>query len=264
MGRKPGSVKALQYLIERGIEIAVVVTLPRSFHTTHKERLADMAHYYGIPVANDKDLYNYLSEKDEKNREKYNFKLDDIDLVISYLFWLRIQQPLIDLPKFGCINFHPAPLPDFKGTFGYNHAIYEGLTSWGVSAHHVIYEFDAGDIIKDFRFDIDPINETTISLEQKSQKFLFELFKSVIHDFILTRTLARRVNEGGRYIPYEELKKIRKINFDDPHDLIDRKIRASWYPPYNGAYIRINGKKYSVINEEIIRRIGNLYHRKKL
>ena len=61
----------------------------------------------------------------------------DVDLVISFLFWNRIREPLISLGRVGCLNFHPAPLPDLRGVGGYNVAVLEGLREWGVSCHFV-------------------------------------------------------------------------------------------------------------------------------
>ncbi len=52
----------------------------------------------------------------------------------------------------GCLNFHPAPLPDFRGLGGYNVAILEGLPEWGVSSHFVDEHFDTGDLVDVERF----------------------------------------------------------------------------------------------------------------
>ena len=38
--------------------------------------------------------------------------LGQIDLAVSYLYWRKIRKPLIEGPNYGCINFHPAILPD--------------------------------------------------------------------------------------------------------------------------------------------------------
>jgi len=261
MGRKPGACKGLDYLVQKGIDVVAVVTLPKSSHSIYTDRLADTASNYGIPIASVDDVYRYLNESQCKDKAYYGFSLENIDLVISYLFLKRIKKPLIDLPRIGCINFHPAPLPDFKGVFGYNFAIYENLHSWGVSAHYVDEGFDAGDIIKVFRFDIDPKKETTFSLEQKAQQFLYHLFESVIDEVCETGTLPRYPNEGVRYIRASDFEELRRIKLSDSHDEIDRKIRASWYPPYAGAFIEINGKKYTVINEQILEDIGQKYHK---
>ena len=80
----------------------------------------------------------------------------DVDVVISFLFWKLIREPLISLGRVGCLNFHPAPLPDFRGVGGYNVAILEGLSSWGVSCHFVDERFDTGDVVEVERFPIDP------------------------------------------------------------------------------------------------------------
>ena len=34
--------------------------------------------------------------------------------------------------------------------------------------------------------------------------------------------------------------------------LLDVKIRAFWFPPYDGAYIEKNGKKYTLVDKEIL------------
>ena len=85
----------------------------------------------------------------------------------------------LSLPKLGIINFHPAILPEYKGTAGYNVAILEGRSDWGVSAHYVDAEIDTGEIIDVSMFPISKDEETAYSLEKKSQNYLFEQFIKV-------------------------------------------------------------------------------------
>src|SRR3989339_646847 len=153
LGRKPLAYEAIKYLLCEGYTIKYVI-------------LDSLRYCYGIPVeTNDKTLYSLISKKSQK--------IANIDLVVSYLYWRRIKQPLIDLPRYGCINFHPAPLPDYKGRAGYNTAILDGRKKYGVSAHYITDErFDAGPIIKVTEFPIDE-NENAYTLEEKSQKQLF-------------------------------------------------------------------------------------------
>jgi len=42
---------------------------------------------------------------------------------------------------------------------------------------------------------------------------------------------------------------------DLENDDIDLKIRAFWFPPYNGAYIEVKGNKYTLINNFILRQL---------
>ena len=35
-----------------------------------------------------------------------------------------------------------------------------------------------------------------------------------------------------------------------------KKIRAFWFPPYDGAYVEINGQKYTLINRQLLEEIA--------
>ena len=260
MGRKPAACEGLKHLIEKGIDVAVVVAPPSNQPVHWENRLLDTAKYYGIPTATDEDLYHCI----EKVRVKdYKFDLKDVDLVISFLFWKRIRKPLIQLPKIGCINFHPAPLPDFRGFSPYSFAIYDNITSWAVTAHFVDESFDTGDIIKSRQFDINATRETAFSLEQNSQKFLLELFYEVIGEVMDKGSLPRTPQGGGRYRTKKDFERLRKIQPDDTLEEIERKIRAFWYPPYMGASVGIGSEEYTLINERLLEEIGEKYHKKQ-
>ena len=87
-----------------------------------------------------------------------------IDLIISYGFKNLIKEPLISMPKIGCINFHPAPLPDWRGMGGvFNFALYEQVSEWGVSSHFVDNSFDTGDLIKVNNFKINSKNDNQLN-----------------------------------------------------------------------------------------------------
>ena len=49
------------------------------------------------------------------------------------------------------------------------------------------------------------------------------------------------------------MEEMKKVNLHD--DDIDLKIRAFWFPPYNGAYLEVNGRKYTLINEFILEQL---------
>ena len=55
---------------------------------------------------------------------------------------------------------------------------------------------------------------------------------------------------AGVYISRREMERLKVV--DPNHDDLDLKIRAFWFPPYHGAYIVRNGKKYTLVNEEIL------------
>ena len=258
MGRKPTASEGLKHLIQKRVTVVVVVAPPKDQPVHWKNRLSDTAESYGIPTASDEDLYRYLREG---NRKDYTFSLEDIDLVISVLFWKRIKRPLIELPKIGCINFHPAPLPEYRGFAPYSFGIYENQSHWGVSAHFVDETFDTGDIIKTRTFKIDPRQETAFSLEQKSQVFLLELFDEVIDELLQKGTLPRAPQDIGRLRTKEDFENLRRIQSGDTAEEIERKVRAFWYPPYSGAAVEIGGREYTLVSEELLEELGKKYHK---
>jgi methionyl-tRNA formyltransferase len=120
MGKcKRSAARALEWLVDQGVEVAAVVASEPDPWTRAEQRLDLVAARRALPLVSDEELNAAPPE--------------DVDLVISFLFWKRIREPLLSLGRIGCLNFHPAPLPDLRGLGGYNVAILEGLPDWGES-----------------------------------------------------------------------------------------------------------------------------------
>ena len=118
MGKhKRSAARALDWLAAQGCEIAAVGQPPEPDGPRAEQRLDLAAERHGLPLADD----------DGAAREPP----EDVDVVISFLFPKLIREPLLSLGRIGCLNFHPAPLPDFRGLGGYNVAILEGLRRVG-------------------------------------------------------------------------------------------------------------------------------------
>ena len=156
MGKhKRSVVGGLEHLLATGWEVAAVVAPPPDESAAPEQRLDLAARRAGLPLASDDDLYAAIESPHASELD-----LTAIDTVLSFLFWNRIRKPLIDLADAGCLNFHPAPLPDMRGIGGYNVAILEDWPEWGVSAHFVDETFDTGDVVRVDRF---PISRSTFA-----------------------------------------------------------------------------------------------------
>lgn len=158
-----------------------------------------------------------------------------VDYVISYLYPKKLKLPFLSLP---CINFHSAPLPEYRGFAPYTFGILDGVKEWGVSAHFMDEHFDTGDIIKVRRFPIDPDAETAYSLEQKSQLEMLELFKEIMIAIAQGKELPRiKQPRDGRYNSKADFERLRMIVDSDTPEMVKRKMRAFYYPPHEGAYL---------------------------
>lgn len=241
MGRKPVAAAVLSKIYEdprcKVIGVLTDSHLADSVTTERAEQL-------GVPVLDYHDVMQAVHSGDFK-----------FDLALSVLYWRKLSRPLIEASKHGVINFHPAPLPDYKGVGGYNLAILHGLRQWAVSAHYVDEEIDTGEIIRVDPFAINLERETAQSLERKSVTALEHLIDAVMEDFLSEpRKLASSPNIGGVYLSRPEMEDLKRI--DPENDDVDRKVRAFWFPPYSGAYIEIGGRQYTLVNDVILQELG--------
>jgi methionyl-tRNA formyltransferase len=243
MGKsKRSAVRALDWLVERGVEVAAVVA-PEPDETLHEQQRLDLAaRRHALRVVAEQELCDDPP--------------DDVDVVVSFLFWNLIREPLLSLGRVGCLNFHPAPLPDYRGVGGYNVAILEGLSSWGVSCHFVDERFDTGDLVEVERFAIDEQAETALSLDRKSQDHLLALFERVLQRVLDGEPLARSPQGEGRYVSRSEFDQLRVVR---PGDDLARKLRAFWYPPWPGAVIELDGRRLTLVDERLLAEVAAAY-----
>lgn len=223
---------ALQYLIDTRVEIVRAVIRKTDYE------LQTICCINNIIMCKEEDL---LSD--------YRKGKLDVDYIISF-YWKRIGCDILQIPDKGSINFHPGPLPEARGS-GYHIAILENWGYWGVTAHFMDKELDTGAIIECRRF---PIADEIINrdLVQIAHKQLLLLFKDIVNMILENKCFSAVLQENGRYFSLMDLENRKQICESDSIEEIDRKIRAFWNPPYNGAQIEIKGKNYTIINEDIL------------
>jgi methionyl-tRNA formyltransferase len=243
MGKsKRSAVRALDLLVERGVEVAAVVAPEPDRWTREPQRLDLAARRHGLQLVHDAALYADPPA--------------GVDVVISFLYWRLIREPLISLGRIGCLNFHPAPLPDFRGLGGYNIAVLEGLREWGVSCHFVDERFDTGDLVEVERFPIDPGEHTAFSLDLESGERLVGLFERLIERLLAGEELPREPQGDGRYVSRDEFERLRVVR---PGDDLERKLRAFWYPPHPGAVLEVDGRLVTLVDERLLAEVADAY-----
>lgn len=112
------------------------------------------------------------------------YENESFELGISYGYNRKITNPLLSIPKKGFVNFHPTPLPEYRGNLGMLRAIENKVMRWGVTCHFMDEGLDTGDIIKVKYFDLHERPTSTDELSAISHYFMFSLFKEIIPDII--------------------------------------------------------------------------------
>jgi len=247
LGKKPASVIALSILLDRGWKVQYVV-VARNFDLSWYggQNLEQMALERGIKVVSQAEL-----PRDTK-----------ADFVISYQFPNLVKPDVLALAGRAAINFHAGPLPAFGGWAFYNLAILENVSVYGCTCHHMDESFDTGPLLKVRTFPIDARNETAFSLEARAQQEMLHLFVDVCELAETERDLPVEPQDRKkiRYLNRQQMEALKEIPADADAETIDRYARAFWYPPYQGAYIKFDGKRVEVIPNIARQQLGFVLH----
>jgi len=236
MGKhKRSTVRALSWLAAQDCEIVAVASQPPDAEAHDSQRVDLAAERLGLTVTDDATLHAEPPT--------------GVDVVLSFLHPRLIREPLLSVGRLGCLNFHPAPLPDFRGVGGYNLAILEALEEWGVSCHFVDASLDTGDLVEVERFPIDREGATALSLDIDTQEWLAGLFERVVGRLLSGEELPRSPQGEGRYVSQEEFERLRVIRAGDD---LERKLRAFWYPPHPGALVEVDGRLLTVVDGQVL------------
>lgn len=240
MGRKQVSADLLEFFHSQ-LDLEIVGVLTDSH--LQGSPTAEMARQLELPLY----VFDEALQRIESGELVY-------DLGISVLYWRKLKGAFLSHPSKGVINFHPAILPQYKGTGGYNLAILDGLSEWGVSAHYVDEEIDTGEIIEVSYFPIESEQETAVSMERKSMLMLEKLTRKIVVQAAQAKGLLPSTpNEGGRYVSRAEMEGMKKI---EAGDNVGRKVRAFWFPPYDGAYVEIDGHRFTLVSRDILQTLS--------
>lgn len=212
-------------------------------------------------------LNNYCAENKIEiiQGKKYEYLLSRlnetcVDLLISFNYPLIIPKQLIERCELA-INFHPAPLPDYRGTSPTSWGILKDEKTWAVSCHLLDEGIDSGDIIDLDYFDIDKrYIKTGKDLSEYCWNRLEVLLKKIIRKIEAGESLSTKKNVSVESCYTREmLNSIKEVNQCNSAEEISKRIKALWYPPFEGAYIILDGKKFYLIDQEILNEYGEMY-----
>ena len=67
-----------------------------------------------------------------------------------------LKEPVFTLPRLGCINLHSGKVPEYRGAAPAFWELYNGESEVGVTIHRVVAALDAGHILAQETFPLDP------------------------------------------------------------------------------------------------------------
>jgi len=181
----------------------ILVHLPDAFRKNGGFNLAQLCGNYRIPVIYESRINsNDFLEK---------VKGMDIDLIISVAAPVIFKKDIIQLPKYGCINIHHAPLPKYRGMMPNFWQMYHDEKRVGMTIHEINPKIDDGRIILQKEVDIDQ-RETLDALIKRTKRIGAHLMIEAI-EMIRSgnvKYLENRADEGT-YFSFPKREDVREF-----------------------------------------------------
>lgn len=190
-------------------------------------------------------LYVYREyEWDTMTVEQINLLQPDV-IVTCYWPYL-LSKEMIATSKYGCINFHPALLPNNRGWYP---SVWEVLEkeNAGVTLHLIDEGADTGPIIAQEEIEIEE-TDTGGSVYKKSQEAMISLFKKTWVQLYEGIELKEQDHSKATYHSKKDGNDCNGIDVDQMYNagyLIDL-LKAKTFGSKSYAYYEKNGKKYFV------------------
>lgn len=243
VGGKQIGADCLKYLLEKNIfPQLIIANLDDNGRNTWHESLVKIAQRAKLLTVKKKRV------SDPEIIER--IKKIDPEIIFCIGGTQLIPREVLNIPKLGCINIHPALLPKYRGRFSTVHAIANGEKYTGVTIHWMNQSIDSGPIIMQERFPIDK-NDTAKSLYDKFTKVGLKLFKEFVRIWLTSQkipSIAQNETKSSYYpkgLPNEG-----QINWSWSGKRIRDFIRSMTFEPFPPAEFTIGNKKMVVVDKK--------------
>jgi methionyl-tRNA formyltransferase len=225
-------------------EVEAVVSLPPFFKKSRLAEVRERYQYYGStafaqmmgyillnkirsmlghPTSVSRVLQkHHIPRREVQSVNKPDFvdwlKGNQIDVVVSIAFPKILKQPLLSTPPKGCINYHTALLPRYRGRMPLFWALLNGEPEVGITVHEMDEGIDSGAIIAQERVGVEPSDS--------------------LHDLYIKTT-----QRGAGVL----VKAIQMLAADDPTRLVNDPAQATYFSfptPEESRRFRTSGRRF--------------------
>lgn len=161
-----------------------------------------------------------------------------------------IPKEILQLPKHGCLNIHPAYLPKYRGRFSTVHVLFNEEKYTGVTLHFMDEGIDSGPIIIQKRLKIEE-SDTAKTLYDKFTKMGEELFVAFLEKWLKGKKIKSKPQDEteATYYP-KNLPNNGQINWNWSGRQILQFIRSMTFEPFPPASFKIGNKNMVIVDEK--------------
>lgn len=239
MGTPPIAAYLFEQMILEGYQICGLIAQPDSLKTKDGRLIPvptkEVALKYGIPV--------YQPEKIKNDYASFIHK--DCDVVICLSYGQIVPEEVLNWPKEGCLNIHGSLLPTLRGASPIQYALFQGLSTTGITLQKMALKMDAGEIIAQEVLSIDETDNFS-SLEEK-MKIMIPPFIFKVLPLYLNQKLPL-ITQNENEVTFASLikKEHEKLDVNCTVNQFVNRVRGLSLNPGGYLYME-DGKKLKIL-----------------
>src|SRR5438270_6145145 len=171
------------------------------------------------------------------------------DVIVVMAYGQILPRAVLEIPKIACLNLHASLLPRWRGAAPIQAAIAAGDRETAITVMYMDEGLDTGDVLLQRKIDIEP-NETGDSLHDRLAQIAPNALLESLQ--LLANGNAPRIPQDKTVATYAPKlnRESGRINWNEPAEVIERKIRA--YNPWPGAFTEFNNRKLKIFSASIV------------
>jgi methionyl-tRNA formyltransferase len=170
------------------------------------------------------------------------------DLIVVMAYGQILPRAVLEIPKIACLNLHASLLSRWRGAAPIQAAIAAGDRETGITSMYMDEGLDTGDILLQRKINILP-TDTGGSLHNRLAQIAPDALFESLH--LLAAGEAPRVPQDKTLATYAPKlnRESGRINWNEPADVIERKIRA--YNPWPGPFTEFRHQRLKIFAASI-------------
>lgn len=245
MGTPDFSAQILKALLKAQYDVVAVYTQPpRPVGRGYKVSPSPV---YELALSHKIPLFTPPSLKTEEVQAQW--KSLNLDVAIVAAYGLILPTPILEAPRWGCLNVHASLLPRWRGAAPIQRAILSGDSHTGVTIMKMDTGLDTGDILLMKKTPISSTMTAPHLLEKLSHMGAEALLEALPPYLSGTLPPVPQSHIGVTYA--EKLSKMEgQLDWRLPASLLERKIRA--LNPWPGTWFDIGTDRIKVLDALVV------------
>ncbi len=243
MGSPAFSVPVFEALRTAGhTVVAVYAQPPRPAGRGHRETPCPVhaaAAAAGVPVHTPRSL------KDPAEQER--FRALNLDAAVVVAYGLLLPRPILEAPRFGCLNVHASLLPRWRGAAPIQYAILHGDSATGITIMRMDAGLDTGPMLLWAPLPLDHTS-TAAGVHDALSALGARLMPEALARLEAgTLTESPQPAEGATYAPKLD-RDAGRLDWTQPAPALDRRVRAM--TPWPGTFFTHGDSRLKVLAAE--------------